>query len=146
MEARAVMLLWIFRQPCCLVAWSDFFFAGIAILGRFLAQPDSPRFTGFSFSLSCPPLREKENPVNPGLSGWAKKRPKMAIPAKKKSDEATRQQGWRNIRSNALCLSYLKTMGTTAEKNEKKEIYEHLSLLFYGEEGVSEGWSQLFKM
>ena len=68
----AAMLLQIFRRPCCLVAWSDFF-AGIAILGRFLAQPDSPGFTGFSFSLSlspsCPPLREKENPANPGLSG-----------------------------------------------------------------------------
>ena len=63
--------------PCCLVAWSDFFFAGIAILGRFLAQPDSPGFTGFSFSgwggqerkKEREREREKENPVNPGLSG-----------------------------------------------------------------------------
>ena len=47
----AAMLLLIFRQTCCLVAWLDFF-AGIAILGRFLAHPDSPGFTGFSFSLS----------------------------------------------------------------------------------------------
>ena len=29
------MLLQIFRHPCCLLAWSDYFFAGIAILGRF---------------------------------------------------------------------------------------------------------------
>ena len=72
------MLLQIFRHPCCLVALLPcslvrFFFAGIAILGRFLAQPDSPGFAGFSFSRSGGQEgereREKENPVNPGLSG-----------------------------------------------------------------------------
>ena len=54
------MLLQIFRQPWCLVAWSDFFFAGIAILGRFLAQTDSPGFTGFSFSRRGGQERERE--------------------------------------------------------------------------------------
>ena len=58
--------------PCSLVR---FFFAGIAILGCFLAQPDSPGFTGFSFSRrggqerKKEREREKENPVNPGLTG-----------------------------------------------------------------------------
>ena len=53
------MLLQIFFHPCCLVAWSDFF-AGIAILGRFLAQPDGPGFTGFSFSRRGGQERKKE--------------------------------------------------------------------------------------
>ena len=93
-----LMLLQIFRHPCSLVAWSDIFFAGIAILGCFLAQPDSPGFMGFSFSWrggqERKKEREKENPVKPRLTGWAEKRPKMGIPAKIKSDQATRQQGW----------------------------------------------------
>ena len=63
---EAAMLLQLFRHPCRLVARSDYFFAGIPILGRFLGQPVSLGFTGFSFSLSlslsfffsCPPLRE----------------------------------------------------------------------------------------
>ena len=33
---------------------------------------------------------------------------------------------------DALCLSLLKTAGTTADKNGKKENYKHLSLLFRG--------------
>ena len=33
---------------------------------------------------------------------------------------------------NALCLSLLKTAGTTADKNGKKENYKHFSLLFRG--------------
>ena len=46
------MLLQLFRHPCSLVALllGQIFFAGIAILGSFLAQPDSAGFTGFSFS------------------------------------------------------------------------------------------------
>ena len=43
--------------PCSLVR---FFFAGIAILGRFLAQPDSPGFTVFSFSRRGGQERKKE--------------------------------------------------------------------------------------
>ena len=42
----------VIRHPCSLVAWSDIFLAGISILGHFLAQPGSPGFPGFSFSLS----------------------------------------------------------------------------------------------
>ena len=60
------------RQPCCLVAWSDFFFAGIPILGCFFGSTSKSGIYGiffFSFFLSCPPFQEKENPVNPGLSG-----------------------------------------------------------------------------
>ena len=57
------MLLQIFRHPCCLVAWSDYFFTGIAILGRFLAQPDSPGFTGFSLSRRGGQERKKERVV-----------------------------------------------------------------------------------
>ena len=52
------MLLQLFRHPCSLVAWSDFLFAGIAILGRSVAQPGSPGFTGFSFS--CRGGQERE--------------------------------------------------------------------------------------
>ena len=73
------MLLQIFRHPCSLVALlpGRIFFAGIAILGRFLAQHDNQGFTGFSFSRrggqerekEREREREKENPVNPGLTG-----------------------------------------------------------------------------
>ena len=70
------MLLQIFRHPCSLVALlpGQIFFAGIAILGRFLAQPDSPDFTGFSFSRRGGQEKEKERErerekENPGQTG-----------------------------------------------------------------------------
>ena len=42
----------IMRHPCSPLAYSDFFFAYISILGRLMAQPGSPEIPGFSFSLS----------------------------------------------------------------------------------------------
>ena len=73
LNIRTAMLLQLFRHPCCLVAWSDFFLLEFP-LGRFLAQPVSPGFTGFSFSRRGGKERKKEerakeNPVNPRLTG-----------------------------------------------------------------------------
>ena len=66
-ENYSCYVSWIIGHPYSPVSWSDFF-AGISILGCFLAQPGSPGFPGFYFSLSlslsfflsCPPL----------LTGW----------------------------------------------------------------------------
>ena len=103
------MLLQIFRHTCCLVAWSDIFLLEFPSQDIFRLNQIVRDLLDFlslflslflSFFLSRPPLHEKENLVNPGLSGWAKKRPKMAIPAKKiiwPGYKATRR---RNICSN----------------------------------------------
>ena len=55
------MLLQLFRHPCSLVALlpGQIFSLSVSLFLSFF----------LSFFLSCLPLREKENPVNPGLSG-----------------------------------------------------------------------------
>ena len=62
-DKKSIYVSGIIRHHCCLVAWSDFF-AGIPILGCFLAQPVSLGFTGLSFFLFYP-YGLGVSPVNP---------------------------------------------------------------------------------